>query len=180
MRPQRLRIFVGCEGESEQGYVAFLHRLALTGTAHVHLDGQLLKGGDPLSRVEWIIANMKRLENRGTYASRFVLLDHDQVMHDATREQQTQQLADRHGLTLLWQRPTHEALLLRHYDAHRHLRPQTASDALRHLQQTWQAYVKGQTALQYGRELSREQVCAAGHGDDAFTALLTVAGLIAR
>ena len=27
-RPQRVRIFVGCEGESEQGYVALLQRLA--------------------------------------------------------------------------------------------------------------------------------------------------------
>lgn len=52
-RQQRAPIFIGCEGESERGYVAFLGRLVEEAGLAVHLDPVLLQpgGGDPLGLV---------------------------------------------------------------------------------------------------------------------------------
>lgn len=53
-RTVRRSIFIGCEGESERGYVAFLGRLAEQVGLAVHLDPVVLQpgGGDPLAIVE--------------------------------------------------------------------------------------------------------------------------------
>jgi len=52
--PQRRRIFLGCEGESERGYGALIGRLLESQRRDVHLQVVLLKpgGGDPLALIE--------------------------------------------------------------------------------------------------------------------------------
>ena len=87
--PQRRRVFLGCEGESERGYGARLGELLqLTGLA-VHLDTVLLRpgGGDPLALVELAVQRIRDLESkRGPYAIRAVLLDANgigQMLRDA-------------------------------------------------------------------------------------------------
>ena len=50
---RRARVFLGCEGESEQGYGAFLQRLADDNALHVHiLAVNLQPAGDPLTLAE--------------------------------------------------------------------------------------------------------------------------------
>ena len=82
--PQRRRVFLGCEGESERGYGAQLGELLqLTGLA-VHLRPG---GGDPLALVELAVQRIRDLESkRGPYAIRAVLLDANgigQMLRDA-------------------------------------------------------------------------------------------------
>ena len=49
--PQRVPVFVGCEGESEVGYVQLLNALAQNANPPVHLHVEKLIGaGDPLTR----------------------------------------------------------------------------------------------------------------------------------
>jgi len=64
--PQRRRLFVGCEGESEQAYVALLARLSGEAGLAVHLDAVLLQpgGGDPLAIVERAAARAAEREGR--------------------------------------------------------------------------------------------------------------------
>jgi hypothetical protein len=51
--PPRRRFFLGCEGESEQSYGALLQIVADESLQlRIHLDLQLLGGGDPLAIVE--------------------------------------------------------------------------------------------------------------------------------
>ena len=50
--PRRKRIFVGCEGESEQGYAALLQRFAEERGAAVHADAKVVpRAGNPLTLV---------------------------------------------------------------------------------------------------------------------------------
>jgi len=77
--PQRRRIFVGCEGQSEAGYGTLIARIARElPNVHVHIDVRLLQpgAGDPRALVEraaQIIAVDE--ERREPYAVKAVLLD---------------------------------------------------------------------------------------------------------
>jgi hypothetical protein len=55
--PQRRRIFLGCEGESERAYGALVGRLLEKRRRDRHLDVVLLRpgGGDPLALLELAI-----------------------------------------------------------------------------------------------------------------------------
>jgi hypothetical protein len=71
--PQRRRVFLGCEGESERGYCALLSRLLEARRRDVHLDIVLLQpgGGDPLALVE--LASRRIAEGERKRDSKYVL-----------------------------------------------------------------------------------------------------------
>ena len=125
--PVRRRIFLGCEGESEQGYGALLARLAEEAGLHLALQPVLLRpgGGDPLDLVSLAVDLSQRAEiKRGAFAVKAVLLDRDKLGLSPARDQRLYPVAAAHGLQLIWQDPAHEAFLLRHLDGCRQLRPQ--------------------------------------------------------
>jgi hypothetical protein len=86
--PPRLRIFFGCEGESERSYGAFLGQVLQISGGHLHLDAVLLRpAGDPLALVE--LACRRIVENerkRDRYALRAVLLDADRMGETPVRD----------------------------------------------------------------------------------------------
>jgi hypothetical protein len=149
--PQRRRIFLGCEGESERGYGALISRLLETQRRDVHLQVVLLKpgGGDPLALIEradkLILAGERKSES--PYLHRAVLIDDDRLGQAPARDAQIASIAQSARIRVIWQRPCHEALLLRHLDGCQHLRPPTSSHALAELRQRWPEYVKGMPAL---------------------------------
>jgi len=53
LRPQRTRIYFGCEGQSEQSYGKRLNEIADEVSLHLHFDNDVLQpgGGDPLELV---------------------------------------------------------------------------------------------------------------------------------
>ena len=61
-RPQRQRIFVACEGDSEMGYAALLQRRADEAGLAIHLDVRECRSGDPLKIVEKAV---EELNSRG-------------------------------------------------------------------------------------------------------------------
>jgi hypothetical protein len=68
-RPQRRRIFLGCEGESEQGYGALLGRLleAIRHDRYLHIVLLRPGGGDPLALVKLALRRIAEEEaKRGT------------------------------------------------------------------------------------------------------------------
>ncbi|HEX8387964.1 MAG TPA: RloB domain-containing protein [Sphingomonas sp.] len=181
MLPQRRRLFVGCEGESEQGYVALLARLAEAARLGVHLDAVLLQpgGGDPLALVERAAAYaVQRSLRRGNYECRFVLLDRDKHGQTPERDSRIAAIAESARLHLIWQQPCHEALLLRHLEGCSQLRPPTTPIAIEQLRQRWAGYEKATPAARLADRLDRPALARAAQVEPDLAVLLTTIGLI--
>jgi hypothetical protein len=164
-RPQRQRIFLGCEGESERGYGALLARL-VEHHRKVHLESVPLGGGDPLAIVEQAVRQHRRRVARGDYVYRAILLDADTLGRTPQRDDTARNLAASHGFGLIWQAPCHEAFLLLHLADGAALRPQTSADASQALMRLWPEYRKPLTAMRLALRIDRAAVLRAGgaHG----------------
>lgn len=154
-RPLRQRSFVGCEGESEQGYVALLQRLADEIGLALHLDAVVLGGGDPCAIVEQSVLRIRQRERQhgSPYAHRAILLDADRRGQVPERDARTLRLAASARLLLVWQDPCHEALLLRHLPDCTQLRPPLTPVAEQQLMQRWPDYRKPMPAVRLGERI---------------------------
>lgn len=156
-RPQRAPIFIGCEGESERGYVAFLARLVEESSLAVHLDPVLLQpgGGDPLAIVERGIQRLveRKRKRQIAYQAQFILLDRDKWGLVPARDAQIAAIAARAGLVLVWQAPCHEAMLLRHLEHCSALRPPSTALAEAQIAQRWPGYEKPMDAVDLAQRL---------------------------
>ena len=149
-RPQRRRVFVGCEGKSEVGYAAFVRLLATEARSPVYLDIRNCRGSDPLAIVEWAIRDFhERKKRHGSYAVQAILLDADRRDDSPDRTDHADRLLQEHGFHAIWSQPTLEALLLKHIRGCEQLDPATNNLSLRQLKRHWPDYYKGMT----GREL---------------------------
>ena len=179
---QRRRIFVGCEGESEQGYAALLARLIDDARLAVHLDAVLLQpgGGDPLALVERAAVRAdERGRRRGDpYERRFVILDDDKLGQTPQRDQRIAGVAAAAGLHLIWQRPCHEAVVLRHLEGCTQLRPPTSAVAWQQLVARWPGYQKAMPAVRLAERLDRPAIQRAGGVEPDLTVLLQEIGLL--
>ncbi|MGO6748205.1 hypothetical protein ACCS93_38415 [Rhizobium ruizarguesonis] len=102
--PQRKRIFLGCEGESEQSYGVLLTRIVGQQKTAFFLDTVLLRpgGGDPLALIELAEKKKKQGEKKGgDYAVAYVLMDTDKRGQAPQRDQQAIKLAQDEGLTII-------------------------------------------------------------------------------
>ena len=160
--PQRRRVFLGCEGESERGYGALLRRLIEARGLHVHLDPVLLRpgGGDPLALVERaqrLITEDERKRDE-PYTVRAILLDSDRLGQSPVRDSRVNAAADAARLRLIWQQPCHEALLLRHIMGCSDLRPTTPDLAMTELCKRWPDYVKGLSEMQLAGRIGEREL----------------------
>jgi hypothetical protein len=174
--PQRKRIFLGCEGESEQSYGALLSRVVEEQHKRSFLDTVLLRpgGGDPLALVQLAAGKLKQRQKKGgEYAAAYVLLDSDKTGAAPQRDQQAAALAQTSGLVLIWQEPCHEALLLRHLQNCEQLRPQTTALAISTLKQRWPNYTKGMPASKLAGTLSASELRRVRVVENALNQLLT-------
>lgn len=179
--PKRRRVFVGCEGESERGYVRFLGRLLEEQGRHVFLDAVVLQpgGGDPLALVELAVRRLRRGESKGgPYAAHWVFVDADKWGQSSNRDREAMALAAGEGLSLVWQDPCHEALLLRHVAGLGAQRPPTAAAALRSLRQNWPDYRKPMAAPRIARHLDAEAVRRASQVEPGLAAFLRDIGFV--
>jgi len=170
---RRRRIFVGCEGESERGYVALLRRLLEERHGRFHLETIVLGGGDPLAIVQTAERQLRQRTRRdGPYAAHVVFLDADRRALAQERVRRAEQLAAKLAITLVWQEPCHEALLLRHLPDCAQLRPPTADAALAELRRRWDGYEKAMPAIQLLARLNREAVLQAAGVEPGLRAFL--------
>lgn len=159
LRPQRSRVFVGCEGRSEIAYVALLAQCIEAHRHDRHIDSVDLRGGDPLTLIERALDVTKRRERqRGEYSVRSVFLDRDRFGESPHRDGQALQLANTHGVLLVWQEPCFEAFLLRHLPGFENARPRTKGSARDALQARWPTYVKPQDTLQLSSRIAAQDV----------------------
>lgn len=179
---QRRRMFIGCEGESEQSYVALLARLADAQGLRVFLDAVLLQpgGGDPLAIVERAAQRLRERESkRGEpYEGRFVLLDDDKRGQAPQRDQRIPAVAAQAQMYLIWQRPCHEALLLRHLVGCANLRPITTPAAGQQLTGRWPGYAKATPAARLAEQLDQPALTRAAAVEPDLAVLLAAIGLV--
>ena len=174
--PQRRRVFLGCEGESERSYGALLNRLQESNPRPVHIDPVLLGGGEPLFLLKTAETRMiQRIKQRGDYAVKAVLLDADRLGESEDRDREARSIASRLGLLLIWQTPIHEALLLRHLEGCASLRPKKP-DAMGELKRRWPEYSKGMTAMQLARRIDRPGINRAAAAEEPLRRFLGLIG----
>jgi hypothetical protein len=157
--PQRAPIFIGGEGQSEIAYAGWLRNLIRDRSLPFHLElCDLGRGaGDPLSRIEMAIERLKQLErNREPYAKRYLFLDTDQLAAQPGRAEQARRLAFQNELTVIWQKPTHEAFLLRHLPGCHDRLPPDKRSADQALVKEWADYRKPCTSREIERRLDLE------------------------
>ncbi|WP_408498953.1 RloB domain-containing protein [Paraburkholderia xenovorans] len=152
--PQRKRIFIGCEGESERSYTALLQQL-LGSHAEFHLVAEVLNGGDPLALLESAEKALRRDRAlaRDPFFQRFVILDSDLRGRSAHRDELCLRIARNLGIHLIWQDPCHEAVLLRHLLDCERRRPPTSRESEEQLRAVWPTYVKN-----FGRDRLSERI----------------------
>jgi len=174
---RRARIFLGCEGESEQGYGAFLQRLADESRLNVHvLPVNLQPAGDPLALTEKVVRTYAREEKKGRFAGKVILLDADRLEERPDRGHRALRLLMLEGFTTIWQRPDHEGLLLRHFAGHDNDDPPRGS-SMTALQAVWPSYHKNVSAVDLKRALSLIHVQRAARVIPELRALMTMIGL---
>lgn len=148
-RMQRARIFVGCEGQSEMAYAGWLRALVLDRKLpfYFQLEDLGRGAGDPLTRIDLAVARINQAERyKEPFEARFLFLDTDQFVNERAREERARQRAREHDLTVIWQDPTHEALLLRHFPGQHTAQPPDARRAETALAREWPGYRKPMSA----------------------------------
>lgn len=181
--PQRRPVYIGCEGESEQGYASFLQDLVREAGLSVHLVIDVLSpgAGDPLSRVEMAVRRLAHLKKtRAVPAERFVLLDTDQIELDRDRAERARRLAEQNDIRIVWQEPCFEAVLLRHFQGRTANRPLDNQTAQRALEREWPGYAKPATRADLTRRIDIEAVRRACAVEPDLHAMLQCIGLIER
>ena len=157
----RRRVFLGCEGESERGYGMFLQSLAKARGLALFIDAVVLQpgGGNPLEIVRKAIAQHKaRASQNGAYDGRAILLDTDKLGEVIGGKATVDAKAATAGITLIWQRPCHEAFLLRHFEGLQTHEPATSQEAQTRLGGVWPDYEKGLSGQAISKRLDEAAV----------------------
>jgi hypothetical protein len=177
---QRTRIYVGCEGQSEQSYCARLGQIADSGGLFLYIDNDLLQpgGSDPLALVELAIRRIAEKERkRGAFSFRAVLLDQDKCGQTPDRDRQIAPLLAENGLFAIWQNPCHEGFLLRHFAGYETARPATSELAMQELRRVWPEYYKGMPASQLAVRIDTAAVRRASAVERQFASFLDQIGM---
>ncbi len=172
----RRRFFLGCEGESEQSYGALLQGIADRLGLRVHIDTVVLGGGDHFKVIQ--SAQDKRRERarrHGPFQLAAVILDADRVGQIPERDSGAARAAA--GLHLIWQRPCHEALLLRHLCGPVNRELGTCKEATRLLRRKWPTYAKPIPAVRLAERITIDEVRRVAEADAELNAFLHALGM---
>jgi hypothetical protein len=177
MIERRSRIFLGCEGESEQGYGVFLQRLADAAALNIHIVIKNLQpAGDPLALAQKAVLIFDKENQKAALIGKAIMLDADRLSEAQDRGRQALELLARERFTTIWQRPDHEGLLLRHFAGHEHDDPQRGR-SMQALQALWPGYRKNMAAADLQRGLTLEHVARAARVTPELMSLLRMIGL---
>lgn len=173
--PRRKRVFVGCEGESEQSYVQFLYDLIREKGLNFHLEVVLLQpgSGDAMACVRKALRERQRRTSRGDFVASFLFLDSDRAGD--------RPLIDAHcsdnEIKIVWQIPCFEAFLLRHWVGHESDSPANCSLAKIALTKLWPNYRKNTAKIVLAKFFSKEHVLRAATITPGLAVFLTAMGL---
>lgn len=176
--PQRRSVFVGCEGESEQSYAGLIQDLLNELDIRVQLNVEVLRAGDPLARVEFAVTRLARLRKSRTFSDKFVFLDTDQLILAPQRGVAARQLALQNGISIVWQEPCFEAVLVRHFEGQTALRPPTGKLSETALKRVWPNYKKPMSRAELAKILDLDAVRRAAAVEPDLSVFLQLVGLI--
>ncbi len=111
---QRKRLFVGCEGLSEIGYIQWLRILSDANDGYIHIVTENLNGGSLVKMVENAQAVYERLHMVEPIMDKYLLVDIDRGHEDPDELAAANVLIEQHGFNTIWQSPNHEGFLLTH------------------------------------------------------------------
>ena len=172
VRPRR-SFFIAGEGQSERAFVRFLQHLCDEAGLHVHLDVKPQDGGGSVAVIEQAGRWLKRNRSGPEYQARLVLLDHDRIEAEPQEGIQAQAAAARYKLTIVFQNPNLEGLLVRLHKGQEQ-RKIRASDAESDLRKMWPAYQKPSTAEQLRQRFTLADVRRAAVQDQHLRKLLEI------
>ena len=112
------------------------------------------------------------------FAGRFVLLDKDQADADPKKAQSAQNLAQQKGITIIWQDPCFEAVLLRHLPNCSTRRPATSQIAEAELKKEWADYTKGMQSASLEKRIDKAALTRVAAEEPDLGALLSFLQLI--
>lgn len=179
--PQRRPVYIGCEGASEASYAGLLQDMLRDANLAVHLVIEELGpgAGDPLARIDMAVRRLAQLRRTRTAPTeRFALLDADQAARDPQRAERARRLAGDSNITIIWQDPSFEAVLLRHLEGHTTRRPPDTLEAGRSLVRAWPDYQKPMPRAGLARRIDRASILRAAAVEPELEALLRCIGLI--
>lgn len=174
---RRARIFLGCEGESEQGYGVLLQRFTASESLKIQIVIRNLQpAGDPLALAEKAVLIFDKENRKASLIGKAILLDADRLAEPPDRGRRASELLRREGFIAIWQKPDHEGLLLRHFDGHDHDDP-ARGRSMAALQAVWPGYRKNMAAADLQRQLTLEHVTRAAGVTPELMTLLRMIGL---
>lgn len=174
---RRARIFLGCEGESEQGYGVLLQRLSDAESLKIHIVVKNLQpAGDPLALAEKAALHFEKENRKAPLIGKAILLDADRLVEPPDRGRRACELLQRAGFITIWQKPDHEGLLLRHFAGHDHDDP-ARGRSMAALQAVWPGYHKNMAAADLQRQLTLEHITRAAGVTQELKTLLRMTGL---
>lgn len=175
--PPRHSFFIAGEGQSERPFVSFLQHLCGEAGLHVHLDIRPQDGGGSVAVIEQAGRWLKRNRSGREYQARLVLLDRDRIEAEPQEGIQAQAAAARYKLTIVFQTPNLEGLLVRLHEGNER-RKIVANEAMSELRKVWPAYQKKSlTAERLRQRFTLEDVQRAAAHDQHLRKLLEVIGL---
>lgn len=179
-RKPRKGVFVACEGESESGYVSFLHQIANAQSIHLHFDIRLCQGGDHLAILEEakkIVVKREQQHSR-KFWKKAVFLDADLRVEDSLKTQKADRIIKQSGFITVWSKPCLEALLLNHFPGCENSKPATSSLAEQELRRHWKNYNKPTTASEYLSKFDLTHIKRAARNNSDFLRFLKEIGLV--
>jgi hypothetical protein len=135
--------------------------------------------GDPLARIEMAVRRIHWQSQRRTApADSFLFLDEDQAERDRQRAERARRLAAENKISIIWQRPCFEAVLLRHLVGRAAHRPPDIQRAVRELEREWPGHKKPLERAALAQRLDRDAVLRAAAVGPELAALLRLLGLM--
>ena len=180
--PQLRPIYIGCEGASEVGYVGVLNDFVRAANSPLHLIIEELGpgAGDPLARVEMAVRRIATIgRKRIAPVARFVLLDADQTERDPARAERARRLAHENDITIVWQEPCFEAVLLRHHEGRAGNRPPDTPRAQAAIAREWPGYRKPMARAEFARRIDLAALQRVATVEPELAGLLRCLGLLA-
>ena len=179
-KPKRV-IWIGCEGESEVSYVGLLKILIAEKNLPFHLFSANLGSGagDALARVDLAIRKLDHFKiTREKPHKSFMLLDTDQNHATPDRYEMAKAKAVGKQITILWQDPCFEGLILRHLENCSTRRPPDANTANTDLKRQWPEYTKAMSAQQLRKRLDQSSLWQVAQVEPEFRNFFQALGII--
>ena len=170
--PQRKRLFIGCEGLSEVGYIQWLRVLSNANGGYIHVISENLNGGSLVQMVNKAEIAFKRHQKLAPIKNKYILIDSDRGENDPIELREAMRLINEYGFNVIWQSPNHEGFLLTHCEKFTGRIPTNNGDASRLLLRQKTKYLKPMPMQKYKQMFNDESPKIAAEHNDELAKLL--------